>query len=448
LRDFFYRMGRWLVGLAFAAAVIFVFWMFFPWAAFRFDQLDPRLPEAFHYHDSPWIFWGWVVLLLSMAALTAPRLRAILRRHRAIPGSEASRHEESRGWGEPVAAPLTFPPGTEETDPAYFFLSTNERAVKDLFRAAGVVTGEDVILTTQPERAVLINAASSSLLGRSSEVLASAPDLELLCRELLGRDTEFPPLRGVFVVIPCDELRRGDPASMARRLHADLQAIRRVMRLDVPTYLVVTRMEQIPGFVEFAKLRGQHEARQGRWGITLARPRSLEEDESWRRLVDFRFRVRRWTLDLLVKDPLDSDRNARLQGLDRTLASLITSLTALIAAAFPAGEKERPFLRAIDLTATGAKPEEQAYLLSSVYLPIIADGPATRWTLEAIDEDQRHRRGALRIAATTGTFTLLAWLYIQFGLGSLDRWGWLILVALVAAWIVSLVVMCRRWPNA
>jgi hypothetical protein len=448
LLDFFYRMTRWLIGLAFAAAVIFVVWKFFPWSAFQFDQLDPRLPEAFHYHDSPWIFWGWVVVLLLMAALTVPRLVAILRQHRSSFDSEASRNDEPRGWGEPAAGPLSFPPGTEETDPIYGFLSTSEGAVKDLFRAAGVVTSGQVILTTQPERAVLINAASSSLLGRSSEALDSSPDLERLCQDLLSRDPEFPLLRGVFVVIPCDELRRADPSVMARKIHADLQTMRRVLQLDVPTHLVVTRMEQIPGFVEFAKLRGPHEARQGRWGISLSRPRGVEEDEAWRKLVDFRFRVRRWTLDLLIKDTLDSDRNARLQGLDRVLASLIGPLTTLIAAAFPDGEKERPFLRAIDLAATGAKTEEQAYLLSSVYLPIIADGAVTRWTPEALDEDRTHRRRALRIAAVAGALALLVWLYIQFGLGSLDWWGWLIFTALAAGWIGSLVVMCRRWPDA
>jgi amino acid transporter len=127
--------------------------------------------------------------------------------------------------------------------------------------------------------------------------------------------------------------------------------------------------------------------------------------------------------------------------------SLIGPLTTLIAAAFPVGEKERPFLRAIDIAATGTKADEQAYLLSSVFLPIIADRAATRWTAEALDEDQKHRRRAFQIAVTTGSLALIVWLYIQFGLGSLDWWGWLIFVALVAGWCGALVVMYRRWPN-
>src|SRR5271154_2642598 len=134
-------MTRWMIGMAFAAAVLFVFWIFFPSSAFQFDQLDPRLPEAFHYHDSPWIFWGWVVVLLSMAALSAPRLRAILRRHRSIADTDAVKpSRDARDWGEPVTGPAPFPPGTEETDPIFVFLSTSEGAIKDLFRAAGVVT--------------------------------------------------------------------------------------------------------------------------------------------------------------------------------------------------------------------------------------------------------------------------------------------------------------------
>ena len=105
---------------------------------------------------------------------------------------------------------------------------------------------------------------------------------------------------------------------VARRVHADLQTIRRALQLDVPAYLVVSRMEQVPGFIEFARLRGPHEARQGRWGVSLPR-RGDDGDMAWRSLVDFRFRVRRRTIDLVVRDLLDHDRNARLQGLDRTL---------------------------------------------------------------------------------------------------------------------------------
>ena len=81
-----YRATRWVVGLAFAAVVIFLFYRFFPWYAFRFDQLDPRLPEAFHYDDSPWIFWGWVLVLLTVAVLTVLRLRTFLRRQRSALG--------------------------------------------------------------------------------------------------------------------------------------------------------------------------------------------------------------------------------------------------------------------------------------------------------------------------------------------------------------------------
>ena len=247
----------------------------------------------------------------------------------------------------------------------------------------------------------------------------------MLCRNLIAHDPEFPWLRGVFIVLPFDELQgRTDPAVPGRAASScrDLQAIQAgPCSYDVPTYLVVSRMEHVRGFIEFARLRGPHEARQGRWGVALPR-RGDDGDSAWRSLLDFRFRVRRRTVDLLVRDLLDHDRNARLQGLDRMLSSLIGPLSTLIAGSFPAAEKECPFLRAIDLVATGSKANDQAYLLSSVYLPIFEDQAATRWTQAscanrrpiATPAGAAHRRvGALITSA------LAVWLYIQFGLGSL-----------------------------
>jgi hypothetical protein len=450
MRDFLYRASRWLVALAFAAVLIFLIYRFFPWQAFRFDQLDPRLPEIFHYNDSPWIFWGWVVCLLTLATLTAFRLRALLRRDLAargpaVPVTALARDREDNDTGAPAIA---FAPGTETSDPIYLFLSTSVDAVTDLFRAADVASTGEVILTTQPQRAVLINAALSSLLSRGESIDGSSLGLEGLCRGLIARDPEYPWLRGVFLVLPFDELTRADPSILARRIHADLHTIRRVTELDLPTHLLVTRMEKVPGFIKFANLRGPHEARQGRWGISLPYRGDDDSDSAWRSLVDFRFQVRRRTLDLLVRDLLDSDRNARLLGLDRILGSIIGPLATLIAGSFPAAEKDRPFLRTIDMVATGHRPEDQAYLLSSVYLPIMRDQDATRWTLEALKGDQLQRRRAGRLAAGAGATALCVWLYIQFGLGSLSWWGWAILLALVSGWIAVLVIMWRRWPGS
>ncbi len=450
MRDFLYRLSRWLVALAFAAVLIFLIYRFFPWRWFRFDQLDPRLPEAFHYNDSVWIFWGWVVILLASASVTAVRIWRFLRQERLAPGAAAPVAPGAPSFDQEVVAepPISFPPGAEESDPIYIFLSTRAGAVTDLFRAADAASSGDVILTTQPQRAILINAASSSLLSRAADTRGSAPGLEALCRELCARDPEYPWLRGVFVVLSYDELMQTDPSNLARKVHADLHTVRRLTRLDVPAHLLITRMESVPGFIEFAKLRGPHEARQGRWGVSLPHDEDDEADVAWKGLVDFRFRLRRRTIDLVVRDLLDSDRNARLQSLDRTFGSMIGPLSALIAGSFPAAEKERPFLRAIDLVATGTKAEDQAYLLSSVYLPIVEDQAATRWTPGAITEDQSQRRRAARIAMGAGAMGLVVWLYIQLVLGSLGWWGWLMLFAIVSGWTTALVVMWRRWPSS
>lgn len=453
MRDFWYRLQYaiyWLLGLAMLAGFVYILYLFFPWRAFRFDQLDPRLPEAFHLYESPWVFWGWVVVLLSAAGLTLFRLRAFLRPFRSSPHTEGSSPSESGGWKEPLAGEIALPAGAQPADPVYFFLAATEQAVQDLFLAAlGSTTTGRAVLTTQPGRAILINAASFSLLGGSRGGADAYSNLESLCRSLLAHDPEFPRLRGVFVVLPFDELSRGDPSELARRIRADLETIRRLMELEIPIDILVTGMEQVPGFVEFGKLRGPHEARQGRWGITLARLRTDDRDEPWQRLADFRFRVRAWTLDLIVQDRSDADRNARLHGLDHQLGSIIWSLAVLSAAACPASDPERPFLRRIDLVANGTKADEQAYIYYSVlHGPIEEDAAATRWTDRALAQDQGYRRRAIRIAGVGGALAMAVWLYIQLGLSSLDWQGWVILTVLASTWVTSLYAMWSRWPKA
>ena len=451
MRDIWNRLHNvfyWLIGLALLAGFVYVFYLIFPWWAFRFDQLDPRLPEAFHLYESPWIFWGWVVVLLSAAILTLWRLRALLRPFRFPAKDNTPGPAEPLAWGEPLAGEIAPPPGSQPADPVYLFLASSEQTVKELFLAAlGSTASGRAVLATQPRRAILLNAASFSTVGESRES-PNTSNLESLCRSLLVHDPEFPPLRGVFVVIPYHELGQTDPSDLARRVRIDLQTIQRLTELESPIYILVTRMEQIPGFVEFAKLRGPHEARQGRWGVTLARLRT-DRDEPWQRLKDFRFRVRSSALDLIVQDPSDSDRNARLQRLDARLGSIVQSLAILSAAAFPAADQERPFLRRIDLVATGSKANAQAYVYYSVlHGPLEEDAAGTRWTPRALARDQDTRRRAIRIAGVGGTLALAVWLYIQFGLGSLEWQGWAILTALVLTWVAALVLMVRRWPKA
>ena len=137
MRDFLTRWTYRLIGLAFALALGYVLYLFFPWWAFKFDQLDPRLPEAFHLFDSPWIFWGWVVLLFASAVWAGFRLAQMFRR--SSKAREEREREESRGYsGDVISEQVVFPPGSEVSDPIYLFLAPTESTIRELLRPAGI----------------------------------------------------------------------------------------------------------------------------------------------------------------------------------------------------------------------------------------------------------------------------------------------------------------------
>ena len=242
-------------------------------------------------------------------------------------------------------------------------------------------------------------------------------------------------------MLPVDGPWRRDPVITAQRIYHDLQTVRRILRIEVPVYLCFTGVEQkMPAFVELARLRGQrdrNEPVQGRWGVSFSRREreSLESDLVFRRLTEYRFRTRRRALELIAQTPLETDRNRRLVALDSGLGALICPIASLVVVAFPAADPDRPFLRAIDIVATGQDTQEQAYAYSSVFKPILEDGDLVRWTRDALTEDREYRRRAAAIAGIFGFLALLVWLYVELGLDSLGWFGWIAFTVFVASWI-------------
>ena len=66
---------------------------------------------------------------------------------------------------------------------------------------------------------------------------------------------------------------------------------------------------------------------------------------------------------------------------------------------------------------------------------VIAGHQATRWGVEALDEDRRYRRIALGVAHGGGLMSLVSWLYIIRETQN-PLW-WIGLVALILAWIYA-----------
>jgi 1,4-dihydroxy-2-naphthoate octaprenyltransferase len=71
---------------------------------------------------------------------------------------------------------------------------------------------------------------------------------------------------------------------------------------------------------------------------------------------------------------------------------------------------------------------------------VIAGHLATRWGIEALDEDRRYRRIALGVALAGGLMALVAWLYIIRE--TQNPFWWIGLVALIIAWIYAGIRIC------
>ncbi len=422
--DAFWRYSRRLTLAALVVVVAFLLWLVVPWGVWLgLDRLDPRLPEAFHAWDSPFVFWGWVAVLLGLAAYLGVRARGLDR-----PAANAPAPIPTDPWTVPGADPDPPPPLIIDK-PFFIYWSPDPGAAEEwlegLKREGIANLGE----FSEPVRGRLIEAG-----------LALAGERD--------REPEFdrPALRALFVVLAADGRLSAEPQNIGNDLRTLLDDLALAFGLHVPVHMLVTRMERTPGFLDLARGRGPNEPRQGRWGFNLGSPAVKPEAELADRLRSLRQNGRRWTLRCLAENPLDHARNARLIALDLTVSKLLEPLAAMTATVLQGPGSSRPVLRAIDLVATGgANSRDQAYLLASVRAPAHRD-QAARWTPAALELDRGRHRAAWVVVAAGAALTAAAWLYILIGIGSLGWPGWVVFVALMAAWAIAALELSGRLP--
>ena len=435
MRDF---LARWMYRIvAFGFFCVFLFLAYLLFKRYGPDiRLDERLPAAFHL-GTPWVLWGWVLLLGGLATLCIRRARRLARQSR---GGEDTGADE---FGPGRFGPLLIPTKFEAVDPIFLALGPSREGCDRLFSAAGFMTGDRAVLMDQPWRALLLNLAGDDDSERDGGRSAVAE----VCWAIRRADPEAPRLRGVFVVMPVDQLGRPGVATEAERISADLGAIRRELELDVPIYVIVVGLERIPGFVRLAALRGGGRPQQAEWGITFGRVDGAEDGEVERRLAEYDERIRRRCLGYLLKQFPDSRANAELIIASLQAAELRPAIVAFCTRAIPRSPTNPMFLRGISLTATGLDPDERAYTLSALRFQGYRDRSLTNWSERALAADQRLRGRARRLAAFGGGAAALVWAYIILGLRSLDAAGYALAI-LVAGWAVAITLLARRLPAA
>jgi len=207
------------------------------------------------------------------------------------------------------------------------------------------------------EQAVLIDTAGRYT-THESDAVADRLGWETFL-DLLRRSRPRRPLNGVLLALSAADLLQADSAQgeqQARRLRARLDELHRTLGLALPVYVLVTKCDLLPGFVEWFAGLGREEREQV-WGVgfdpglapTAAAAAFAGE---YGQLVQNLYR----TLGARLEAERDVPRRARLLALPRALRSLQAPLGSTLQALFgaPAPGAAAPaghWLRGVYLTS-------------------------------------------------------------------------------------------------
>ena len=292
----------------------------------------------------------------------------------------------------------------------------------------------------------MINVSAVSHYGRQGEMQA-AEGLRDVCDALRATETDLPCLRGIYVILPLALLNRSEELiARAGQVQKDLRMIRQGMRVECPVYVVVTQMEQVPGFLEFARELGPS-VRINRWGCSFTHRLDRTTLEPEGGLAWFQTRaLDPWCLQSIVKGAaMDLERNARFVRLVHGFREFREPLGRFFRLAFPPGELPLP--HAIDFPATGSAPEARAFD-RPVFLVNLGRGLyETSWAESALAEDRSDRRRAWKLSIIAVLAMGLVWGYILW-VDSLGRVGQGLAAAFGLLWGVDSVLveeaMARR----
>jgi type VI secretion system protein ImpL len=443
-----WRWGwRWLfVAVALVLTVVLLIVM--PWRYPAANFLDPGLPPLFLNHFWPWVWvfvmgiGGSLFFLVRARRLARPALRA-----EAAPMGGERFPDIETAWKEIL---LRFDQAQIDLASQHLIvvLAPDEDWPAALIQAAGLQLFAQAPETQAPIHAyatsdgVLLSAAGASAFG--TQDAQGIARLEALGRLIRGVRPDCPVLGGVVLLLPRTWAGQPESVQWAAAVRDDLRALQRVLKIRSPIFVLISEMETAPGFPEFIR-RMSNALRRNRCGFAVPSAQVFSGDLVQRGLVWMSGWFHGWSLSLMADDMLNQGGNNRLFRLDMEFRRYRKRFRALVEAALTTPRESEPVLfRGCYFAATGANPEQQAFLgglLRGAQARIFAEHVATDWTAEALADDRRYQRLALAVGLGGGTLTLLAWVYII--VVTQNPWWWLGLGAVVLTWIVALVRLSR-----
>jgi IcmF-related N-terminal domain len=410
----------------------------------RIENLDERLPLIFHF-ERLWVVWAWVVGLLACGVASGYGAIRRLRSRRALGGGPGpdpwvGRVPELDGaWKE-----IEIRSGPGFADTLYLMLTPSEDDADALLDASEVHVESRIPRAPSLLRAsVTAGGTFLACVARPSpaEVDPGVPPsgVEYACRRLRSGPSGGNGLRGIIVIFPAAWLNRPDAPRLATAYRDDLRAIADILDLRCPAYAVVGSMEDVPGFLDFARRMHESFRTRRRCGFALPSGAGAAGGLVHGGLVWLSGWYETWMLDLMANEPLDLRGNNALFTLGTHIRRFRRRLPELLGATFAAPQgAEIPPLCGCYFAATGPDPETRACAVGIIRGRVLGDPAPTQWTRGAIERDRADRRMAWTVGLIGGSAALLVWAYIVFGLRSLHWIGWAAPAALALAWVIAL----------
>lgn len=237
----------------------------------------------------------------------------------------------------------------------------------------------------------------SSLLSRRDSEL-EAERLYYVCELLRRARRPVCPINGALVLLPLDAVQqvlvaRDIPAAIKQ----DLDTIRHGTRLRAPVTVLVTGMEQEPGFGELVRRVGASKAKANRFGkgYDVWNPPTEENIDAFSSHACGAFED--WVYSLFrERDGLTKPGNAKLFTLLCKIRSEIRArLRGILLHGISLEGKDQeleaapPLFNGCYFAATGDTEDRQAFV-RNVFEKMLDQEEELEWTPEAVSDDRRH----------------------------------------------------------
>jgi hypothetical protein len=439
VREIFTRSWRWVLAVVILAiAGYFMYTKVYRVYGPNVASVDERLPVAFRKNEL--VFWSWVGGLTLAAVVatfwlffrTRALRRALLRDDRAP--DEAAR-PIAAAWDE-ILARLRTSAGSS----AYLVLAPGPGPVAALLAASGLNSdGAAPGEATDPLRGF---STEEGLVVWCGDKVSTT--VGFVSRALERLRPGASPLRGIVVIVPAEELEGPSSQAAAASVRTGLKASLQGVSTRCPVYFMVTGMEAVPGFLEFARRMSPELRARGRCGFSLPGEPGL----SYPKIAAEFDRFVRWydvcMLELVSLDPLAQIGNEGLYCLARWFLGMRERLLGLLDTIADAGGDDPLDLLGVYFAATGNVPEQRAYAAGVLRGRVTGDPNSVRWSRSSLEADSSYRRAALVLGAVGAAINLSVWGYILFGLESLGAAGWGMLAATALGWCLSCFLIVRR----